>query len=77
MVVHCNKIDHNFDIGNATLIKREDNPQRQKCLENDLIASSAMVNLCPGSYNISPFMVDFVLSQCGTVKDKGDGEKKE
>lgn len=40
------------------------------------MACSATIHLRPGSFNISPFLIDFILSQCRIVTDKGDGEKK-
>lgn len=51
LVVYHNENDHNFDTWNATLIKRENNSLRQKCLESILIASSGAVILRPRSYH--------------------------
>ncbi len=76
LVAHCNESDHNFNIKNATLIKKQNNSLRQKCIERALIGRSSIVNLHPGSNNILAFLAD-LLSQFnfGIFNNKGDGNK--
>lgn len=57
------------------VIKRESNLLRQKCMEGALITRSFTVNLHLGSY-ISPFLADFLLSECGILNKTDENIKK-
>lgn len=70
---HCNAFDHNFDLSNATFIKRESNLLWRKCIESSLIVKLSTVNLRSVSCNISSFL----LSQCGILRKKNNKYKKQ
>lgn len=61
-----------FSINNDAVSKGESNLLRRMCIESVLLARTATVNKHPGPYNISPFLVDFLLSRCGVFKNKND-----
>lgn len=56
----------------VTLLKRENNSLRWKCLESAWIANSATVNIRPGTYNVSSFFKD-LLSQCRIFNNNVNG----
>lgn len=56
----------------------EGNLLRRNCIESALIARPSTVNMRSGSYNISLFLADILLSQCGILNNKsGKNKQKE
>lgn len=72
LIASCNVLDHNYDLKNITLIKRELNLLGQRCVDGALICIFATVNLSPDIYNISHLLTDILLSECWIFNSKSD-----
>lgn len=66
LVVHCKTFEHNFDLINASLIRKVKDSLTVKSVENILISQFSTIYREPGSYLILPMRIAYspIIAQC-------------
>lgn len=75
LVIHHNTSDHNFDLINVNLIKREKDWLSRKCIESAIMLQFLTINQRPGSYIIFLIITKAMITQC-SIQDNREWRKK-
>ena len=62
LFLHISKTNHNFNFNTDTILAHIHNKILRQIFENSAISLFSSVNICPGFFNLSPFLGKLVLN---------------